>query len=747
MPFFCCVALLSVILGGYLHASSVQRVRCEDWRAVIHRLGPRPVQVDGTVHSNLRRGVTRFEQERLSFFLNDVRLGDQAVRGKILVQFFGAAPGVRYGSHVRVKGVLENPSGRRNPAGFDHRQYLWSRDAYAILRAEQLTDLGPDTSRFGGWIYRLKNHLASRLAAVLKESEAAFAGALLLGDRAHLDPSFKQALVRTGTMHLFAISGLHVGLVSFFIYQLLQLLRVRECPKVLMMMLFLWVYCLLAGANPPVLRATIMTSVFLLGRLLYRSSSVLNTLGLAGFLILFWNPLQLEAAGFQLSFLAVAGMVILTPRFFSSRDFKKLRSSRFSDRAFFHLKSLAVVSIIAWAVTIPLAIHVFHRVHLLSPLLTLALLPFVFVLCILFLCFSVFSFLPSGILSVFSGPISLCVQAMSGIVTAFDAVSHLGMASRAWLLGTWCLAYGGIFLISRSREIKHHGIRLALILLCVYNCIFLDQAVAQAGEPSYRITFFDVGQGDSIFFEFPGGGNLLVDTGSPSSDGKSEYVITPYLNSRGVEKIDAVVISHPQYDHSGALLPLLRDFEIGLLLGNGRGSEARFYRRILKAAEERKVPVAAVRSGDRLAGYGKAVVEVLHPGRTHLDAGVNDDSVVLRITADGLETVLAGDLEEKGIESLLSHHAFQKTGILKTPHHGARLGPQGLRWLRQLRPDLAVIQVGRRNRYNHPHEETLEALEGLSGKFFRTDRDGAIQVALDAGGGVTARPMIAAGEE
>jgi competence protein ComEC len=709
--FFLIVACIA--LGGAVCTLSPETLSQKHWEKVIRNLDAKPVWVEGRVTRHLRQGITKRGRPTSSFILRS----DSPIKGNVQVYLSGGESVIRYGDRFKIQGVLEHPRGQRNPAGFNQKKYLASINCYVILRANKINKLPSSPWDLTTGFYRLKNRLLDQLDAHLNPDNARTAKALFLGDRSDLDRGFRSELVSTGTMHLFAISGLHVGLVLAFFLILFNQLGFPDRPKNLLLIGILIFYCILVGANPPAVRATLMACVYLGAKLLMKKASIWNTIGLAGNVLLLLNPSQIYNIGFQLSFTAVLGLSWVIPHL---TDLSGLHH----EKKLFFGKSLLLTSFAAWMVTAPLTIHYFHHLHLLSPILNMILIPAVFILNIFFFIFCVMSLLPFGLETAAAFVINKMIEGMTALVHYFDGLVIFKLLLPSWSSVTWLLITAGFVWILHTARFKSKSIRFVSLLLVFLNSVFFDSVLAMAKPQPYRITFFDVGQGDSILFEFPRRGTLLVDTGP--GFGQRENIITPYLHSRGLGHLDAVVISHPQFDHCGALSALMGQVNIHSVFDNGQGSETEFYKE-LSTLMDHVVVHQTITKGDELKGFGDTQIEVLHPGRDDGLLDVNNQSIVLRIDREGFSTLLTGDLEEEGVLDLL-RVIKGSVQLLKVPHHGADVGRSGLLLLRQLRPEISVIQVGRKNRYRHPHSNTVEYLNSLSGRVLRTDRDAAIQL-------------------
>ena len=247
------------------------------------------------------------------------------------------------------------------------------------------------------------------------------------------------------------------------------------------------------------------------------------------------------------------------------------------------------------------------------------------------------------------------------------------------------------------------------------------------------MTVLDVGQGDSIYFEFPGGGNLLMDAGKGFDADKGRFVVAPFLKSKGVTKIDVLAISHPHEDHIGGMPTVLDEFQVTHVLDPGRPFQSHLVedlqKKILKEKAEHWFPVR----GMMLEGYRGVGILFLNPVKdAPLGPNIHSDCLVLKINYRNTNFLLTGDIEGMTMQNVLETGSDIRSTVLKVPHHGARLDASGAAFVRAVSPQISVISVGEKNLYGHPSPETLEALSSVPGnQIVRTDLDGAVRIRSD----------------
>jgi competence protein ComEC len=256
-----------------------------------------------------------------------------------------------------------------------------------------------------------------------------------------------------------------------------------------------------------------------------------------------------------------------------------------------------------------------------------------------------------------------------------------------------------------------------------------------------RVTFLDVGQGDSAVVELPDGQIVLIDGGTAYERfDMGRAVVAPYLWNRGIRTIDHVIASHPQLDHVGGLPAVIDRFPVGHVWTNGLSREELFWKRFEASIENKRLSMERASEGLDLWSSGPCRMGVLGPERdlVHRYAersvitgkALNDSSIVIDLTCGAFSILFTADLEREGLASVLTRHDLRHVTVLKVPHHGAR-SSFDRRWLASVRPDVAIFTAGAHNPYRHPAGPVVDAYAAAQAAIFRTDRDGAVRVDLD----------------
>lgn len=673
-----------------------------------------------------------------------------------------------YGDVLRVAGLLTRPDAAGNPGAFNYRTYLERQGIRVVLMARGETAVQKIGAGAANPVLnaalRVKQKLSAAATASLTPSHAAILNGIVFGTQGLIDRDTRQIFTTTGVVHILSVSGLHVGLVLGGVVGLLRLLKLPPgltAPLATPVLIF---YALMTGANPAVLRATVMALLFLWAHHLGRDRDWPTTLALAALVILLWNPLQIYHPGFQLSFAATWGILYLGPvlsEFFTGL-LKRLPTGICRPLA----QGLAV-PLAAQLATVPLVAWYYNLVSPVSIPANLLAVPLVGLL----LLFGVFAaalgliWLPlAGLVNVSTGA---AMDLFLALVEFFHrlpgAVFYLAtppvLLAAAWYGGL--LAVAGLRPGGWTKAVRQRvkgwavmGAALAVALLLIWW--------PWAGGHRLTVHFIDVGQGDSVLVQTPGGRNMLIDTGGRREEfqtgtGAGDQVVTPYLRRIGVHRLDALVLTHPHEDHSGGAAYLVNNFPVGLAVvspagaiagegetafaesaaggekgkGDAGGDIPPAYTDLLKKMAAEGIPVSSAVAGDTIRLDDRVSIEVLSPEETAEveKQNLNNSSLVIKLTYGRRSFIFTGDVEPEAQRRLLQREAGLQADVLKLPHHGSRLLLPEL--VERVKPEVAVISVGAHNTFGHPAQSTLDLLDRAGAKVYRTDQDGAVIVKTD----------------
>lgn len=630
----------------------------------------------------------------------------------------------------------------------------------------------------------------------LSRDDAAMLSAMVTGDRSYLGSALRTPFERTGSFHLLVVSGLHLGIFAAFVFGIGRRLRIGRFPLTALTLTLSFAYALITGFGQPVQRAFAMLALYLIGRLLYRDRGRLNSLGFASLCLLILDPHALFDAGLEMTLLtvvAVAGIAIpvmerttapfitasrfinavgmdtaFEPRLaqfrvtlrllgehlepFISRRWRRTRRAQnalsLAVRWSLLLFDLCLVSAtIELTMALPMAAY-FHRVTTSGLLVNILIVPALTLL------------LPAALLTMAALLVSPHIAWLPATVTA--AMLHMVLAivrfCSAWRMSELrlpeptpaaavaCLALLALAVWTIRSRSRFALPAAATALIAAMVCALAPHTVSRrSGE--LEISAIDVGQGDSIFVVSPEGRTMLVDAGGPTGGSThqgnfniGEDVVSPYLWSRHVHRLDVVALTHAHSDHMGGMPAILRNFRPReLWVGHNPSIPA--YQALLSEADSLGISVRSFSADDTLP-FGAATVRVLSPAPRYQpgDSPTNDDSLVLHLSYAGHSALLEGDAEASSEAAMLSLPPGDiASDLLKVGHHGSKTSTIPP-FLARVAPRLAVVSVGPFNSYHHPRWETLEKLEREGARTWRTDMLGISTFYID-GTGVRPGPL------
>lgn len=706
------------------------------------------IVVDDPMERSLSYGDKKFS------FLLDARqvkedTGWKSARGLVKVNSYKKGMRFEYGDEIVLEGSLSKPVGLNNPGLFNYAKHLRSRGIHAMFKVgdNSFTQLLGNTSRnsFVRLAYRMRHNIRRAIDAYFEEPDKGFLKALIIGDRGDVGRALNDDFINTGTVHILSISGQHVAIMAAILFFLLKVFAVKKRPSILITLLFMVFYSFVAGSSPPIIRSVIMFTIFSFGYLLDRESDILNSLGLAAFLMLLWRPSDLFEPAFQLSFLSLASIVVYSPWIDgilgvkeSSKDGRLLaRIGRYA------LKSISI-SMAAWLGTWPVVAFYFNIISPVSVIANLVIIPFIFIImagAFIFLLVSLISTLAGNTISII---MSLIIQALFYLNHLLSIIpfSHFRIPAPSilfFVIYYLILSLMTVWGRKIMRAVKRFGSRTIIAGLLTLN-IIVWLWVLTPEKDLLKITFFDVGQGDSALIELPYGGVILLDGGSGGDEegwDMGRMVIAPYLWNKCIKKIDLIVVSHFHEDHMGGLVYILQNFKVGRIMDNGAGmSDNALCKKYENLIREKNLKHAELRAGDEIDFSDGVKVYVLNPkdGDGLIDS--NDASLVLKIVYKNSSVMLCGDVTSKVMEPLISQKDFLKSDILKVPHHGGGVGDilVAQNFFASVKPDFSIISVGRINRYNAPSKKILDAITSLDSISYETREDGAIVLVSDGYG-------------
>ncbi len=665
-------------------------------------------------------------------------------------------PYFRYGDRLVVTGKSEEPPVFED---FDYRDYLARQGVFSTMihPGVELVEEG-EGNRLLQSIFSIRSRLSQSLEQALPEPQNSMAQALLLGRRSAMPAELTQAFRDTGASHILAISGLHVGvLLGISVAFSRWLLGARRQAYLLVPLLAIWGYAALSGMSPSVQRAAIMGSIYLLGVALGRQNSIAPALAAAAAFMAAIQPGILSDVSFQLSFTAMAGLVLLAPPV--ERWLLRFRADASEEGGWSRALTSAMSATVAATLgTLPLVAFYFEQVSLVGLPTTLLALP------------ALPAILGTGLLTAALGLVSpaaaevvgwaawLCLSYLKTVVEVFDAIP--GNAVRVEGFGApLVVAYYAALLAAvgarpRLQAIsgrlsqpfgRESGLRerveswlpgrrvfWAMAFMGVLASAVIWTAAISRPDGRLHVSFLDVGQGDAIFVVTPGGRQALIDGGA---DPKR---LLNHLGDRVPfwdDSLDLVVLTHPHEDHVAGLVEALDRYDVDLALERRFHFPSPDYALWQSVLADREVQVLQALEGQRILLGNGVLLEVIYPPDKLLEgttSDVNNASIVMRLTYGETSFLLTGDVHWDAESYILNRSLSIQSDVLKVPHQGSNTSSSDA-FVREVAPWAAVISVGADNAFGHPHPETMDTLRAAlpDDRILTTALNGTVQFTSD----------------
>ncbi len=594
----------------------------------------------------------------------------------------------KIGDKVKVQGILKEPSNNSVPNTFNYKKYLNHKGIKYIINIENISLIKSNKNIF----YKIKNSIITRISNI-KNNEYLYA--FILGKSSYIDSEVYNNYKINGVTHLFALSGLHVSMFSSFLLFIFNKLKTDERLSFILVSLFLLFYSFIASFTPSILRAMIFFILSSINNIYYFYIKPKNLLYLTYIILVLINPNYMYNVGFLLSFTITYFILIFNENY-------KVNNK---------IISILVISIISLISSLPIIINMAYEVNIIGflnniifiPLVTYIIFPFSLI-CVLF------PFL-SNILEFFTNLMEYISSYSSNILNLTIIFSKINIIE--------IIIYYLLLILIMKKKNK---------LIILYIAFIIYFYIKPNFDKNDYIYFIDVGQGDSTLLKL-NNKSILIDTGGIISYKESDEwkkrnkefnlmkdSIILFFKSKGIHKIDYLIITHGDYDHMGDAINLVKNFKVEKVILNC-GSYNNLEKELIKVLDKKKIK------------YYSCIKELninnnkLYFLQTKEYDNENDNSNVIITELDGYKFMFMGDASVTTEKEILNKYNLSDIDVLKVGHHGSKTS-SSIEFINEINPKYSIISVGKNNRYGHPNEEVLNNLQ--DSKIYRTDQDGSI---------------------
>ncbi|MCL1630435.1 DNA internalization-related competence protein ComEC/Rec2 [Sporolactobacillus sp. CPB3-1] len=674
-------------------------------------------------------GIPDFDGDHLRFQLKTEQGEDVLVEMRLVteLQKHTLMRDLKVGMACKVKGTLEKPERPGNFHGFDQKMYLERHHIYWILTLSSAPVYSETEQSPVEHIQRFQQEQIQFIHEHFTLTTAEMMNALLFGYDSQMSDELIDAYRMFGLVHLLVVSGMHIAVVFGALFYIFRRASIAREHALLLMLLLIPGYVVMTGSEPSIIRAGVTSGCLILSSWIKAIHlTVTDAISIACLLMVLFDPKIIYDLGFQLSFVVTLAVVLASK---AVRSYKSL------------IVRMVVLSLICELATFPIIVSHFYQLSLAGIVLSIFFVPFItfiiFPLCVAAYFISLFfteltPFLSYLIDSVLYWPHRLL----------FYLSQHPPLQLNYGALTGWEICVSILIIYSSLIVWEHyHNNRSIFILLVPFVFVYAMLFVSDRLDAHGSVTFLNVGQGDSIFIQFPyKKAAMLIDTGGTIMFNQEEKwrqrrksfevgrdVVARELLAERIGRLDAVVLTHRDYDHIGGLKGLTDQIPVSQLFVSPYHDPDAKDQALFRDLIKRGTRIAQLRSGMSLK-FNETTFHVVAPEERSKES--NDNSIVLHTELGGEQWLFTGDLSQDGEKRMLQAFPSIKADVLKLGHHGSRTSTSEEMLIR-LQPKIGIISCGRRNRYGHPHPEVLQLLRAYHVRNLRTDQNGAIRFHFD----------------
>ena len=670
---------------------------------------------------------------------------------------------LKYGDKIIFSGTYIKPEIQRNYKGYDYSKNLKQLKIYGTIKAEKLRIIKENQANI---FFQISNEIYTKIIfntqQILRKEDSAILLGLILGYKTDINKEIQEDFKNASMSHILAVSGMHITYLILGVNLIFKNKIGKRIIHILSIVILI-IYMFITRFSPSVTRAGIMGIIMLFSKITYRKNDIYTSISISLLIILIYNPFLIQNLGLNLSYGGVIGIIN-----FNKSILKLLKDMNIKNKLYQYqirpkieknlnkIKEIISVSISVQICILPITIYNLNVITPYFLISNLILSVIIGPIIILGLVLIIITFINLQVAKIFSKVLELGIQLLifiSKVGKAPFAKIYVATPSLFSIITYYLslLVLFSIYEIYSSQNPNKTQIRIRnLIALSKINlrknklkvkkfliCIFLTLLIINFTPKNLKIHFIDVGQGDSSLIITPQNKTILIDGGgSVNSDfdvGKN--TLLPYILDRGFTKIDIIIISHFDNDHVGGIITLLEELKVDKIYISKQIEKSTNYQRFLEIVNRKKIKVYEVIAGNQVRIEKNIYFDILWPMKEQITTNVlNNNAIVCNLHYKNFSMLFTGDIEEIAEKEILNVYSQKekllKANILKVGHHGSKTSSTK-EFLNIIKPQIAIIGVGKNNNFGHPNENVLERLQKLNCKIFRTDINGEISIEVN----------------
>lgn len=608
---------------------------------------------------------------------------------------------INYGDLIYLEGKLEIPKIATNYKGFNYRQYLKTKKIQGIVIADNVKILKAKYKN--NLIYQIQKKIKAIIKEKLPDETGNLLLAILVGDKKDLSEQIQINFKNSNLSHMLAVSGAHVSYIIVGLTYITQNSIMGKRKGRVFCIFFLIIFMAITNFTPSVTRACIMAILTLVSKILYKKADIYTNISISALIILLYNPYSLLDLGFKLSFGGTIGIIIFMRFIKKKQEEPKLLN---------YIKQMALVSICANIIIIPIIMNNFNTVSLtflVSNILASPILAIIVIVGFSIIIISIISHSLSNLLVFWLNPILNLLIKISSFCSKLPFAKILVVTPYIFNI---IFYYTIILYLVNYNKIKQFIKKKTVILLSII--LILSNFIFYILPQDLKIYFIDVGQGDSTLIVTPSKKTILIDGGGSESFDVGEKVLLPYLLGRRIRKIDYIMISHFDTDHCKGIFTVIENLKVKNIIISKQAEKSENYKKFKEIVANKKINIILVKAGDKIKIDKYIYFKILFPTeKLIMQNPLNNNSIVSQLNYKSFKMLFTGDIEEMAEKEILNLQKDKlKSTILKVAHHGSNTSSTQ-EFINSVKPELALIGVGKNNTFGHPSECVVEKLRDL----------------------------------